>query len=151
MDNIRLTKHFTLDQFLVSQTATRQGIDNTPKQEHVENLVWLCKKILDPIWHWKGTGVITSGYRSLELNKAINKGEGGSRTSQHCLGQAADFIVPGIGIEDLFLWLCSKDLPYDQVIQEFDCWIHISYSRDKQRRQKLRAIKENGKTKYLSA
>lgn len=146
---MQLTKHFTLEELIASLTATRKGIDNTPSPEVVENLRWVGIKLLEPIRCNKGVTICTSGYRSPQLNLAV----GGSDKSQHCLGKAVDIYVVGMTADELFNWIRSTKLPYDQLIQEFDRWVHISYDRSKkvQRRQALYAVIEDGKVKYKNA
>lgn len=117
----------------------------------VENLQWLCQKILDPLRTKLCKPVsISSGYRSAKLNTQI----GGAATSQHCEGKSADIIVSGMSTQALFSYITNKTaLPFDQVINEFGQWVHISYdhAKAKQRGQKLIAKTENGKTVYLPA
>jgi zinc D-Ala-D-Ala carboxypeptidase len=91
---------------------------------------------------------VTSAYRSPEVNKKV----GGSKTSQHVQAQAADLKFHG-GNDVLFKWI-SRNVEYDQLIWEFGtdvepAWVHVSYSEGKNRKQKLKAVKLNGKTKYL--
>lgn len=144
---MEVTENFTLEELTASQNAVRAGLNNQPGQEERANLEWLCTKILEPIRKNKGAVIVNSGYRSPEVNKLI----GGASSSQHCKGEAADIVVPGIKIEDLFLWLKSTELPYDQIIQEFGSWVHVSYSRNQTRKQALRAVVKDGKTLYTPA
>ncbi len=142
------SKYFKLEEFIVSQTAIRLNIDNTPSDVVINNLNWLCLKILDPLREKLNKPIIiSSGYRSEKLNKII----GGSKTSQHISGKAADIIVSGIKSRDLFNFIKQKTtLPFDQMIEEFSQWIHISHDRDKTQQQKERLIatKVNGKIIY---
>ena len=144
---MNITENFTLEELTISQNAARAGISNTPGEAEQANLEWLCIKILEPIHKNKGKVIVNSGYRSPEVNKLI----GGVATSQHCHGQAADIVVPNMSVEELFAWISSTELPFDQVIQEFGTWVHVSYSRDKTRRQLLRAVSKAGVTQYLPA
>ncbi len=125
--------------------ATRKGIDNTPSQEIIDNLTALCVNVLEPLREWFGKPLlITSGYRSVALNKAI----GGSKTSQHCFGKAADFHINGMTVEEVYRGVKICGLDYDQAIQEFSQWTHISYS-GAAKKENLRATKdENGHTVY---
>lgn len=144
---MKLSNHFTIDELTVSQEAARNGISNAPNEDVIENLRKLCAKVLEPLRMSLGTPVIvSSGYRSPEINKMI----GGSPTSQHMTGQAADIIVPGLTAQELFHTIIDLNLPYDQVIEEFSRWVHVSYS-DNPRGQKLLARFENGKTMYFKA
>lgn len=143
---MKLSEHFDLSEFTFSSTAIRKGIDNTPDEKVIENLKALCIHVLEPIRAKLGKPIrITSGYRSKALNKAI----GGSKTSQHIEGKAVDFYVEGATIEDLFQF-CLK-FEYDQLIQEFNSWIHISWNGFDNRNQALRATKVNGITSYTLA
>lgn len=129
MENIRLSQNFYLSEFTKSQTALRLGINNTPNQTVINNLRLLCEKVLQPIRdHWKMPVVISSGYRSPAVNKAV----GGAVRSQHLTGQAADFEIPSIDNYTLAKWI-EQYLNYDQLILEFytggnSGWIHVGYS-----------------------
>jgi hypothetical protein len=148
---MELSKSFTLNELIKSQEATRLGIDNTPNDEHVENLKILCENILQPIRDFYGMPVsVSSGYRSAALCEAI----GSSSKSQHTKGQAADFEVFGIVNKDLADWI-TANLDYDQCILEFwnenepnSGWVHCSYSKESNRKQYLKAQKVNGKIVY---
>ena len=89
---MRLSKNFTLTEFEKSQTAIRQGLDNTMPEEHLANAKALCENVLQKVRDHFGPVIINSGYRGEALNKAV----GGSAKSQHCKGQAADIEVPGV-------------------------------------------------------
>ena len=148
---MRLSKNFTLTEYTKSQTALRQGIDNTPGDEHLEAAKTLFEKVVQPVRDNFGPTVINSGYRGPELNKAV----GGSATSQHCKGQAVDIEIPGVANYDVAEWI-KDNLDFDQVILEFytpgipdSGWVHVSYNNaGEQRKSVLTAMKENGKTVY---
>ena len=148
---MKLTANFSLLELTKSQTAERKGIDNTPSPEHQENLKKLCENVLQPVRDHFGQVVsVSSGYRSPELCTAI----GSKITSQHAKGQAADFEIFGVSNKTLADYIDSE-LHYDQLILEYwkesdpnSGWVHCSYSESNNRRQYLRAYKENGKTKY---
>lgn len=128
-------KYFTITELCKSNTAVQKGIDNTPNQQIIDNLKQLVLKILDPLREAYGKPIIVnSGYRSLELNKAIN----GAKSSQHLKGQAAD--ITGKSKKNnkkLFELIQSLQLPYDQLIDEQNfSWIHVSFS-DNPRKQIL--------------
>ena len=123
---MNLSKHFTLSEMTVSQTASRKGIDNTPGQKEIDALAMLCKEVLEPIRaHFDRPVIVTSGFRSVALNKRI----GGSATSQHCKGEAADFTVPGVSNFELCKWM-ERNLNYDQLIYEYgeSGWVHVSWT-----------------------
>ena len=149
---MKLTENFSLNELTKSQTAERKGIDNTPSAEHQENLKSLCEMILQPIRDHFGQVVsVSSGYRSPELCVAI----GSSTKSQHAKGQASDFEIFGISNKELADWI-NENLDYDQLILEYwkgedepnSGWVHCSYTNGSNRKQYLRAYKENGSTKY---
>ena len=147
---MRLSTNFTLEEFTRSQTAIRQNIDNTPTEEHSENLKLLCEMVLQPVRDHFGPIAINSGYRGVVLNKTI----GGSFRSQHCQGQAADIECPGTGNRHVADWI-SDNCTFDQLILEFHTpgipdsgWVHVSFNRGSNRMQRLRAVKEDGKTVY---
>ena len=148
---MKLTENFSLNELTKSQTAERKGIDNTPSAEHQENLKSLCEMILQPIRDHFGQVVsVSSGYRSPELCVAI----GSSTQSQHAKGQASDFEIFGVSNKELADWI-DQNLDYDQLILEYwkesdpnSGWIHCSFNTQGNRKQYLRAYKENGSTKY---
>jgi hypothetical protein len=152
--NEQLSKNLTLSEVTKSDTAIKNGINNLPTQEHYENLVAIANKIFQPIREHFGKPIaVTSGYRSLALNKKV----GGSKTSAHCFGQALDLDADkfgGLTNADIFNYV-KNNLEYDQIIWEFGTdknpdWVHIGYKKDGgNRKQNLRAVKEGTKTKYL--
>ena len=150
---MNLTKNFSLNELTKSQTAERKGINNTPSTEHQENLKRLCESILQRIRDHFGRVVsVSSGYRSVELCVAI----GSSTGSQHAKGEAADFEIFGISNKELADYI-NENLDYDQLILEYwkeedpnSGWVHCSYKSEGNRKQYLRAYKENGSTKYES-
>ena len=148
---MQLSNNFSLKELTASQTAVRKGIDNTPGPEHQENLKSLCASILQPVRdHFNRVVSVSSGYRSPELCTAI----GSKITSQHAKGQAADFEIFGLSNKELADWI-NENLDYDQLILEYwkesdpnSGWVHCSYNEGDNRKQYLRAYKENGSTKY---
>lgn len=120
-------KYFTIKELCKSSTATAKGIDNSPNSEIVKNLEQLIDNILDPLREKYGKPIkVNSGYRCPELNKAV----GGSKTSQHMKGLAADITVGSPkNNKILFDLIKSMDLPFDQLIDEKKLsWVHVSYS-----------------------
>ena len=141
---MRLSKNFTLEEFLVSQTAARHGIDMTPSDEVIENLQRLVTGCLQPLRKKSGPIFISSGFRPLELNTRI----GGSKTSAHVLGNAADIKVLGQSSLDTAELIIDLELPYDQVILEFNRWVHLGVA-DILRGEELTAHRVEGKTHYV--
>lgn len=143
---MNLSAHFTLAELTVSQTARRKGIDNTPSPEVLQNLQELANG-LERVREVLGCPIIiSSGYRSPKLNAAVD----GSKTSQHCNGEAADFIAPGFGSP---LEVCQEiikhqdTIQFDQIIHEQD-WVHISFTPEP-RGSILTALFENGGVRYV--
>jgi zinc D-Ala-D-Ala carboxypeptidase len=142
MTDMRLSKNFMLHELCV----TNQPYDNTPPPDAVTALSNLTNKILQPLRDATGVPVnVTSGYRSAKVNTAV----GGSRTSQHRLGEAADIVVAGMAPRQVCELIIKLGLPFDQLIQEYGRWVHVSYG-PKNRRQVLTAHRGlDGKTQYL--
>ena len=145
---MKLSQHFDLSEFTRSESAKREGLDNTPTAEHLQNLRVLCEKVLEPIRLKYGSINISSGYRGKMLNHFI----GGSVNSDHCLGRAADLDMDDVGSgvtnKEIFEYI-KDNLEIDQLINEFNySWIHVGYRKGANRKQILDAVKENGKTVY---
>ena len=148
---MQLSKNFSLKELTASQTAERKNIDNTPSTEHQENLKKLCESILQPIRdHFSRVVSVSSGYRSKELCVAI----GSKITSQHAKGRAADFEIYGLSNQELANYI-KDNLDYDQLILEYwtpespnNGWVHCSFNSEGNRKEYLRAYKNEGKTKY---
>jgi len=119
---MKLTNNFSLKELTQSQTALRNGLDNTPDEQQIDNLQNICEKILQPLREFYNLPVkVTSGFRSEQLATMI----GSKPTSQHCKGEAVDFEIPGIDNKDEFT--------FDQLILEYyndtdinSGWIHVS-------------------------
>lgn len=142
----QLSEHFTLEEMILSQVASRHQIDNAAGPEQTQNLMHLCRHMLEPIRALIDAPLcITSGYRCEKVNTLI----GGSANSQHMKGEAADIFCPRMSQQELFNILRQSNLPFDQLIDEFDAWVHVSYTQSGQiRRDVLRARKVDGVTRY---
>lgn len=152
---MKLSEHLDLAEVTRSESAKRLGISNMPTQEHIESLKKLAENIFEPIRNnFRCPILISSGYRSAELNKNI---KGTATNSQHSKGEAIDIDMDGTSYgvtnTDVFNFIKDK-LPFDQLIWEFGNnekpdWVHVSYSTSgKQRGQILKAKKVNGVTQY---
>ena len=142
---MRLTEHFDLAEFTISQEAARRGIDNTPPDEVLENLYILAMALEEVRARLGCPIVISSGYRSPALNAAV----GGAANSAHVLGYAADLTCPGFGAP---LSVCKAiatlpDFKYDQCIYEWKSWVHLSI--DPRGRMQTLTINRNGTRKGL--
>jgi hypothetical protein len=152
---MKLSKNLFLSEVIKSNTAIRLDIDNTPNAEHLENLKAIANNIFQPLRDYFDEPIgVSSGYRSPDLNKAI----GGSKTSQHSKGEALDLdadIFGGIANSEIFEYI-KDNLDFDQLISEYPNeagepkWVHVSYKKGNNRKQILKAVKENGKTKYYN-
>ena len=151
----KLSKNLLLAEVTASDTAKRLGIINMPTLEHLSNLKLLAEKVFEPIRkHFKKPIKVSSGYRSIELNKVT---PGASKTSQHSSGEALDLdqdsMPTGITNKMIFDYIKSN-LEFDQLIWEYGTdenpdWVHVSYkSNGMQRNQILRCKRVNGKPSY---
>jgi zinc D-Ala-D-Ala carboxypeptidase len=148
---MNLTRNFTLQELIKSDTAIRKGIDNNPNADQVEKLKKLCENVLQPVRDHFGRVKVTSGFRSPELCVAI----GSSVNSQHAKAEACDFEVLGVDNAEVADWV-YKNCQTDQLILEFytpgepqSGWIHASWVEFQPRAQYLRAYRdENKKVQY---
>jgi hypothetical protein len=148
----QLTKNFSLAEMVKSETALRHGMENNPGPDELNNLLQLCANVLQPIRDHYQKGVkVNSGYRSPDVNAKV----GGSRTSDHTRGMAADIEIPGVPNADLAKWV-KENLSYTQLILEFytpgvpdSGWVHVSYDPANLKKQDLTATRKDGKTVYL--
>lgn len=149
---MNLSPNFSLQELTKSETAMRHGMDNTPGAVEIANLTTLAGKVLQPIRDHFAKGVhVNSGFRHPDVNAKV----GGSKTSDHCKGQAADIEIPGVPNAELAEWICDN-LAFTQVILEFytqgildSGWVHVSYDPANLKKQSLTAVKQDGKTVYL--
>jgi hypothetical protein len=149
---MNLTKNFTLSELTKSETALRKGLDNEPTQEIISALQLLAVNVLQPVREHYAKGVkVNSGYRSPEVNASV----GGSKTSDHCKGQAADIEIPGVANAELAEYIKDK-LQFTQLILEFytqgvpdSGWVHVSYDPSNLKKQVMTAVRQDGKTVYL--
>jgi hypothetical protein len=144
---MKLSANFSLAE--LTKTNVRQ-FDNTPSMQVIDNLQVLVDSVLQPIRNKFGPVTVTSGYRSPEVNKAI----GGSATSDHCFGFAADFEVAGVDNKELARWV-ADNLKFKQLILEFytkgvpdSGWVHVSYDKTNLTQKVMTATKVGGRTVY---
>ena len=148
---MNLSKNFTLSEMTKSETALRLSLPNDPEPEHLENMKALAEKVLQPVRDHFARGVkVNSAYRHPDVNRAV----GGSTTSDHCRGMAADIEIPGVPNAELAQWI-ADNCDFRQLILEFytpgipdSGWVHVSYNPADNKKQILTAMKENGKTVY---
>ena len=148
-----ISKHISYKEGVHSNTAIRKGINNTPNDEQLANMELIAEEIFEPLRSYVGGPIkINSFFRSPELNTAI----GGSKSSQHCKGQAIDIddTFGRMTNAEMYHWI-KDNLDFDQMIWEFGDddnpnWVHVSYvSPEKNRNRCLKAYKKDGKTKYM--
>jgi zinc D-Ala-D-Ala carboxypeptidase len=144
---MKLSANFSLAE--LTKTNVRQ-FDNTPSMQVIDNLQVLVDSVLQPIRNKFGQVTVTSGYRSPDVNKAI----GGSATSDHCFGFAADFEVVGVDNKELAQWV-ADNLKFKQLILEFytkgvpdSGWVHVSYDKNNLTQKVMTASKVGGRTVY---
>ena len=150
---MNLKANFSLHEMTKSETALRKGMPNEPTEADIANLKLLAEKVLQPLRDHYGVGIkVNSGYRSPDVNAAV----GGSRTSDHCKGQAADIEIAGIPNATLAQYI-KDSLQYTQLILEFytpgipdSGWVHVSYDSNNLKCQALTAVKKDRKTVYLN-
>lgn len=148
---MKLTENFSLAEMIKSDTALRLDMENEPDDDHIDNLKALCENVLQKVRDHYGKGVkVNSGFRHPDVNAKV----GGSTTSDHCKGMAADIEIPGVANAELAEWIV-ENCDFRQVILEFytpgipdSGWVHVSYNPDDNKKQVLTAMKENGKTVY---
>jgi hypothetical protein len=150
---MNLTTNFSLHELTKSEIALRLGLDNTPSETEIAALKMLAEKVLQPVRDHFGKGVkVNSGFRSI----AVNQATGGSKSSDHVRGQAADIEIPSVPNAELAQWIMDN-LDYTQLILEFytvgipdSGWVHVSYDPNNLKKQELTATKVAGKTTYLN-
>ena len=144
--------HFSLEELTRSQTATRNEINNTPSEQEKSNLIktaWFLESLREKLrkhYHKNLFIIVSSGFRCEELNLVI----GGSKTSSHVKGLAADIVCPSLSPLELARFISENmaNEEFDQVIHEFGRWVHVGLTNNVPRLQELTALKENGKTAY---
>jgi hypothetical protein len=131
---VKITKHFNLEELTHSETATRLDIDQTPSAEVLDNLFFLAGKLEDVRNLLGHPMLISSGYRSLPLNRHL----GSKDTSAHVKGLAVDFISPSYGNpESIVKAIFNSNIEYDQLILEYDRWVHLAFAQNNPRNQSL--------------
>lgn len=149
---MRLSKNLTLREAIKSNTATRLGIDNTPEEWEIHNLRAVAENVFQPVRDHFGVPIaVSSGYRSKELNKAI----GGSKYSQHMIGEALDIdadIYGKVTNAEIFNYI-KNNLEWDQMIWEFGDdeepnWVHVSYRESGDNRKQIKRAYRDEKGVY---
>jgi len=150
---MKISKNLSLNEVIKSNTAIKNGIDNSPTEEHLENLKITAEKLFQPIRdHFDKPVYVSSMYRSERLNRALKYA---SKTSLHMTGQAIDIDMDHTSISNKEVFDYVKDnLDFDTLIWEFGedtpKWVHVAYREGRNRKQILEAYKDDitGLTKY---
>lgn len=146
--NVKLSPNFYLSELTVSELALRKGIENVPDTFAVQNLFKLAE-LLEKVRTALGNKavLVSSGYRSMALNSAV----GGSMTSDHMRGAAADFTAPSFGTtKDICKAIIAAGIEFGQLIEEGGRWVHISLPDGESDGQVLTATFKNGKAHYTN-
>ena len=132
---MQLSKSFSLEEMIFSETAERLQLDNYPGAAEIDNMKKLCENVLQPVRDMLGKPVIiNSGFRSAKVSVAV----GSSAKSQHCKGQAADIRVVGMSALQVCKLIVASGIVFDQLIYE-GTWVHVSFNSDGNKKQILTA------------
>ncbi len=127
--------NFKMSELIYSETAIKNNINNMPDINSMDNMLNLIYYCLQPVRELLGAPmIITSGYR----NPLVNRLVGGVNSSQHTKGQAVDFTVLGITPNQIISIIKTSKIEFDQLINEYDKWVHISYNKGKNRKRVLK-------------
>lgn len=131
---MQLTKNFSLEELTTSQVAERAGVSNQPDPNAFNNLVFAATQ-MEAVRKLLGTPIkVSSAYRSPEVNRLVK----GAKDSQHTEGKAVDFISPSFGTpKQIVDKIKSSTIIFDQLILEFNAWVHISFNKQENRKQVL--------------
>lgn len=125
--------NFKISELIYSDKAIANNINNMPNAEQLDNMLNLIVYCLQPIRDYiKRPMVISSGYRCKKLNELV----GGKSNSQHLSGQAVDFTIKKLSPKEIINLITINGVEYDQLINEYDKWVHISFVKGKNRKQK---------------
>ena len=127
--------NFKMSELIHSDKAIQYGINNMPDINSLDNMLELIVNCLQPIRNAiKKPMIITSGYRCKRLNEIVK----GKANSQHLLGMAVDFHIKGMSIQQVIDFIAKSGIEFDQLINEYNAWIHISYCKGKNRNKILK-------------
>ncbi len=127
--------NFKISELIYSETAVKNNINNMPDINSLDNMLNLIYYCLQPVRELLNAPmIITSGYR----NQIVNRLVGGVNSSQHTKGQAVDFVIKGMTPSQIISIIKTSKIEFDQLINEYDKWVHISYNKGKNRAQILK-------------
>lgn len=133
-----MTLNFKMSELIYSETAVKHNINNMPDINSLDCMLDLIYNVLQPLRNKIGKPiVISSGYRNAEVNKLVGGAVDahGSPKSQHCKGQAADITTPAMSPKQLWEYIQKSGIVYDQLILEYNQWVHVSFNRGRNRKQ----------------
>ena len=134
---MKISSHFNLEEFYISNTAKLHNINNMPDIQSLDCMLNLLVYCLQPVREiLQKPMIITSGYRCKLLNTKL----GGVPASQHTKGQAVDFYVKGLSVSQVINIIKKSDIEYDQLINEYNKWVHISFVKNKNRYQNISVL-----------
>lgn len=126
---------FSISELITSDTAARYNINNMPDIRALDNMLELIYYVLQPLREIiKKPMKITSGFRNSQVNRLV----GGAKNSQHVTGQAADFTIDDMTPAQVIEIVKKSGIEFDQVINEYNKWTHISFNKGKNRKQVLK-------------
>ena len=129
--------NFSISELIYSEKAIQHNINNMPDIKALDCMLDLIFYCLQPIREYiKKPMIITSGFRNAQINKLV----GGKTNSQHLKGQAADFIITGMPVNQVIEKIKASGIEFDQLLNEYNQWAHISYNKGKNRKQVLYII-----------
>ena len=133
--------NFSMSELIASDTAARHNINNMPDIRSLDSMLELIVYVLQPLRDiLKKPMIITSGFRNSEVNRLVGGAvdKFGNPTSQHCKGQAADFVITGMTPAQVIEIVKKSGIEFDQIINEYNKWTHISFNKGKNRKQVLK-------------
>ena len=133
---VQLSTHFTLQEMTVSEAALRNGWANYPDPQSMENLKRTCALLEQVRQLFLAPLIVTSGYRSKQVNDSV----GSKDSSQHRVGCAADFKIPGHTPDEICIRILKSGIHFDQLIREYNSWVHISVPNDPERAYRGQAL-----------
>lgn len=133
---MNLSPNFTLEELTASEIAVRQGLDNTPNATEVANLVRVAELLEQVRALINKPILVNSAFRSKAVNDAVKSKD----SSQHRIGCAADIRVPGMTPKQVVQACIDGGIPFDQIIEEFGSWTHISVPNTKDTAPRKQAL-----------
>lgn len=129
--------YFSIKELCHSDTADKNKLLNTPNVEQTDNMLNLIYYVLQPLRERIGQPIIiNSGFRCPKVNSLVR----GASNSQHLEGKAVDFHIKGMAVSEIIRFIKATNIEYDQLINEYDKWVHISFNKGHNRMQSFSII-----------